>query len=188
MNFCPTCGSKITENTSKFCSCCGNQLNAETHTRIDKPAVKTILNPSNNNPTVSLPTWSYAVIGMLLAVNTAICFYVLFHPGAILISRTPYQYIYHLDAKLFIWTITGFNVLGVIICNRKQVLPSIAMLSAAAYQIGLYAFTRNYLWFDEQFDHHLYDESIAYSGLVMGLSLLGIGSLVRQHLQKNKTH
>jgi hypothetical protein len=100
----------------------------------------------------------------LLFLSNIVPIYVFYHPG-LLFYPNP-SHFYHTDSWPVIFCFVAIILVFAII-NFKIKLYLISSTVSIAYIIGLYFYPINYFKFYESFNHHLSQECIVYSTIII---------------------
>jgi hypothetical protein len=109
-------------------------------------------------------------LSVLLFFCNIVPMYVFFHPGLLYYANYVNVYKHTEDWRVVFFFILIILIFGVL--NKKNKSYLVATLISISYIIGLYFYPINYFRFDEKYTHHLSDECMIYTILIIAYNTL----------------
>ncbi|MEI7502143.1 MAG: zinc ribbon domain-containing protein [Paludibacter sp.] len=195
MAYCSNCGNKLSEN-DRFCEKCGQIVDSQIslNSQRDKTfesdnqdqkfsqtspnkSLSSILQKLNNKNSIIL----FLSLFVLL-FNSIIIFYLLLHPGLILMPMGDFLYYFVSDTKIFNIILVALGCISFFL-NLKTIYIPIVNLLNIIYVIGIYYVPNNYICFFENSNYSITEEAWIYSILLIILNTVSIILLI---VNKNK--
>lgn len=167
MAFCENCGQLISQ-TTRFCSSCGEKVKhfKDSTNVVDYTAKDANYSKSSLFKNLVRTNIYFLAIIILIFLNGMIVFYVIYHPGLILLYYSLSGYYYVPDTKILISFIIFFDFLAMVL-NYKNIFMSVLFILDIVYMVGLYYFPDSYFTYGESYYFNL-----NYVSLVCTLTLI----------------